>query len=349
MKKLLAAILCLIFIMTLVACAKPEDPPEPDPEPTLDKLNYLTGEFNMSSEVEGMRPYAVAINNLQNGGWPQYGISQADVVIEMVTEGGITRLMCLYADVRDVERIGPVRSLRDQFIEVVYPLDPIIVHIGASTRANRALSENNLKTLNGDGNSDLTWFDNERDQRYGSEHCWFTSAEMIANTVEKAEFETTSKSTLTTYFNFAEVGVTIVLPDGEAETVNFLFSSSTYDGDFRYDAATGKYLKFQRDTAHVDVGNNDKQLAFDNVLVMFANVTIITSGDEKDLSDFHYREGGEGYYFSRGKYEKVTWSKSSTGSNLEIKKADGTDLVLNTGKTYLSFVSNDRMNSLEIA
>ena len=60
--------------------------------------NPLTGEEKSFDYPEGQRPVAVMVNNIMSANsyqsaWPQSGLSQADVIFEMETEGGITRYM----------------------------------------------------------------------------------------------------------------------------------------------------------------------------------------------------------------------------------------------------------------
>ena len=62
---------------------------------------------------------------------PQSGISQADIIYEAVTEGGVTRLMALYSNLSKVPYVGPVRSARTQFVEMMLPLNAVYVHIGS--------------------------------------------------------------------------------------------------------------------------------------------------------------------------------------------------------------------------
>ncbi len=45
------------------------------------------------------RPVAVMVSNIK-AALPQYGIDEADIVYELPVEGGITRLMAIYADFR---------------------------------------------------------------------------------------------------------------------------------------------------------------------------------------------------------------------------------------------------------
>ena len=77
--------------------------PQPQPEPetpaivTDPSANPLTGLAKADDWPEGMRPLAVMLDNVQ-AALPQRGLQSADLVYEMVTEGGITRLMAVYSD-----------------------------------------------------------------------------------------------------------------------------------------------------------------------------------------------------------------------------------------------------------
>ena len=124
MKKLLALILAgLITASVFTACgssqssstggaqtsqpassSEPEEPPyNPDP---------LTGLENVGQYVDGQRFVAVMVNNISNNAAndarPQWGLSEAEVLVESKVEGGITRFMALYPNVENLpEQIGP--------------------------------------------------------------------------------------------------------------------------------------------------------------------------------------------------------------------------------------------------
>jgi len=51
------------------------------------------------------------INNIENA-IPQSGIGQADVLYEFVVEGGITRMLAIFNDYDNLEKVGSIRSCR---------------------------------------------------------------------------------------------------------------------------------------------------------------------------------------------------------------------------------------------
>ncbi len=317
-----------------------------DVSASKDALNPLTGKHDMASDRVGMRPYAVSVNNIYEC-WPQYGISQADVIVEMETEGGITRMMAMYADTREVPLIGSVRSLRDQFLEVVFPMDPIVVHIGTSIYADKAVAEHNFRTLDGGNVQSAIYVMPERRSSYAIEHTKFTSGQLIDEALAKAKIKSESSSTNDTMFNFVEEGTVVTPTDGPASHVEWIFSTSYRgDGTFDYDEATAKYLKSQYGKAQVDAGNDNTQLAFDNVILLFADISNI---EGTVLVKVDYQAGGTGYYFSQGQYQEITWGKGDYSSNLVFKTADGEDLQVNTGTTYLAVVRDNLADRLTIS
>lgn len=88
-------------------------PKEPETEQIPEGMmkSYLTGEY-VSPAIGQRRPVAVMLNNIQ-AAVPQAGIANAGVVYEAPVEGGITRLMGIFEDYDNLEKIGSVRSCRD--------------------------------------------------------------------------------------------------------------------------------------------------------------------------------------------------------------------------------------------
>ena len=130
--------------------------PQPQPEPetpaivTDPSANPLTGLAKADDWPEGMRPLAVMLDNVQ-AALPQRGLQSADLVYEMVTEGGITRLMAVYSDYTSMPEVGPVRSARDQHVQLMFPLGAMYLHVGGSTYAKALLSQYHYEAKSLDG------------------------------------------------------------------------------------------------------------------------------------------------------------------------------------------------------
>ena len=92
----------------------------------------LTGEARKSTG----RMVGVMINNIANSekqnARPQRGIGSADLLIESKVEGGITRLCAVFRDADTIPEVGPLRSGRDQFLQLLMPHQALYYHDGES-------------------------------------------------------------------------------------------------------------------------------------------------------------------------------------------------------------------------
>ena len=88
------------------------------------------------------------LNNIKQG-CPQSGIANAGVVYEAPVEGDITRLMGIFEDYKDLERIGSVRSCRDYYIFYANEFDAIYAHYGQSAFALPYFEQHLIDNLNG--------------------------------------------------------------------------------------------------------------------------------------------------------------------------------------------------------
>ena len=308
--------------------------------------NNLTGEYTLASDMVGKRPIAVSINNI-NLSWPEYGTSLPDILFEMETEGGIPRYMGLFSDLRGIQQIGSFRSLRDQFIELVYPYDALICHIGTSVFADEVLAKIGLRTLDGYYYSDLFFTDPARvSAGYAIEHTKFVSAQSIYAAIEKYGYSLNADYS-SKAFNFVEPGETVVPTSGEANHITFNFSAS-YDGDLRYDAESGKYLKWEKGTQQVDASNS-QPLAFTNAVLVIADIEM---RGNTGLIEVDFSTGGTAYYFSQGHYTLCNWTKGTGdyASNFTFTDAaTGEEIKVNTGNTYFAVIRKTLADTVAIS
>ena len=112
-------------------------------------MNPLTGElFNeeAASNWVNNRPLAVMINNHLDAR-PQSGLIDADLVYEIVAEGGITRYLAFFLS-KEPDKIGPVRSTREYYLVLVKELgDAMLMHIGWSPQALEAIETWPVRSL----------------------------------------------------------------------------------------------------------------------------------------------------------------------------------------------------------
>lgn len=314
-----------------------EEAPKPD-----SNLNPLTGEYNLKDRAVGKRPVSVVVNNIKKA-WPQYGLTSADLCYEMVTEGGITRILAVFADYQSMPKVGSVRSVRHQFTDCSVPLDTIFVHFGGSKPGYAALEERGVTHIDG-----LSYFSAfERDEalkkQKGQEYSNFTNAELIQKAIDKKGIKTDGKSD--PGFSFSTNGAI----KGSDPAINITVPFSSYaTAYFDYDEASGKYLKSEKlgsgssKEKQIDQ-NNGKQIAVTNVFVLYADVHKYNKPDfanNSNWTDVDFSKGGSGYYISGGTKTDFTWSKSNYANPFRFTKADGSELLVNPGNSWVCITSD---------
>jgi hypothetical protein len=95
------------------------------------------------------RVAAVMIDNYPIDARPQSGLHDAEIVYEVEAEGGITRYLALYLSATPA-KIGPVRSARTYFVELVRPYTALYAHAGENDDVWEP-----LKLLRADGFADM--------------------------------------------------------------------------------------------------------------------------------------------------------------------------------------------------
>ena len=113
-------------------------------------VSELTG-LPTSIALQTQRPVAVMIDN-DTKALPHYGLSEADVVYEMMNSTAnkrVTRLMAIYKDWQNVGQIGNVRSTRPTNILLASEWNAILIHDGGPFYNNPYFKSTGISHLSG--------------------------------------------------------------------------------------------------------------------------------------------------------------------------------------------------------
>lgn len=168
----------------------PESTPQPEnvPKETVQQPAYtapLTGLEVKQPDIS--RPIAVMINNAP-AARPQSGLSQADMVYEVLAEGGITRLVAVYQSYHGDVTIGPVRSIRPYLIGIGDSLHALLVHAGGSTDAYAILQGGGREHLDEITNASAPFW---RDSSRKAPHNLYTNEAKLREAAAKKGYEET--------------------------------------------------------------------------------------------------------------------------------------------------------------
>ena len=312
-------------------------PVEPEPEPEFPYYNPLTGE-GLYDDISEKRPIAVMFNNLRKA-LPQIGVGQADVIYEIVAEGGITRMMGVFQDLEGVGDLGSIRSARDYYVSLALGHDAIYIHAGGSPQAYEAFSKwgvTHIDFVNGPyGN--MCWRDPDRRKTAGLEHSLLTSSEKVLEQMP-SRFTLEHKEGFAVGWAFDKEP-----PAGEKQQVSQLtLPFSKYKtGHFTYDSAQNRYLIEQHidgaDEPYVD-GRTGEAVAVSNVLVLFTDVGVI-KGDDKGRMEVRTTGTGDGLLLRDGALYEITWQRDKRTDCYSFLDKAGKEIPLNVGPSYINIVS----------
>ena len=296
--------------------------------PVLD-LNPLTG---IKELAPGSSTRAVGImlgNNPPSR--PQFGIQNADWFFETETEGAITRIMAIFANLDRVpDKVAPVRSARTPFVLMAETLDLIYVHAGGSTAADAALKARDMADINALGyDGTYFWRDPTLRSEKGYEYSLMTSGINLKKLADKRNYRTESRSSSPFRFDGnAAIG-------NAATEIECKASRSQYV-TFKYSAESGLYAKsngkLSDPTPHKSAAG--EQIRVSNVIVMFDR----RYAENNTTSSFDL-EDGVGMLYTAGREREIRWSR--TASALKFTEKDGSELSVSAGKTYFLLVNEN--------
>ncbi len=316
-------------------------------------INILSG-MEISDTVLNSRPFAIMVENTPDAR-PQSGLINADVVFEVVDEGGITRFVAVFSSYNS-DLIGPVRSARPYYAEIARSFDPVYVFWGTAPIFYKVIENLGIDYLSplGDqsGNSSITgnFIDPGRGGGEG--------ADAIRDTSRDVAFEHTAYVRLPRMKEIAsEQGYNLEgggqspfrfkldAPEsdrGDISEITIDYSQPLFKSLFEYDSKNNNYMRSVAGSPSTD-RESGGQIAVNNVIVMVTDIR--NSGDSSGHMIVRTTQEGEAFYFFDGKVVEGTWSRSSALDPFTFKDKDGNIILFNRGHTWVGVVSGiDRVD-----
>lgn len=295
----------------------------------------LTGEW-VDEAIGNRRPIAVMLNNIKEA-IPQSAIEAAGVIYEAPVEGGITRLMGIFEEFDDLDKIGSVRSCRLYYCYFAKEFDAVYVHWGQAIYAQDLLNSSNIDNLNGLELEGTTFF---RSSDRVAPHNGYTSGERLLAGIDKKGYRTNYNSDYQSKFTFAENGEVTLANGASAKKITPGYAVNK--PWFEYNETDKLYYRFQYGDKQIDVETGN-QLAYKNIIMQ--NVKYYDYGDGYY---YIYTTGsGTGKYITNGKAIDITWKKDTEFGVTKYYDLSGKEIEINTGKTWVCIIQNEGNVTIE--
>ncbi len=309
-------------------------------DPTKMYRSELTNMW-IDNSLKNQRPIAVMVDN-EVTALDHYGVTQADIVYEIMNSTAndeVTRLMCIVKDWGSITRFGSIRSVRPTNFMIAPEYNAVLVHDGGPFYINDYLANPWVYNLSGG----FARIENGKPREFTE---YVTTGE-IASRMKARGYSTEYNDYYKgQQWQFADetapIDLSSVYNSKDCTVVDLPFPHNK--SELNYDAASNTYLYSEYGRAHVDPENDNKQLAFTNVILQCADITEL---DANGYMKFNIENSsGSGYYITGGKAIPVTWSKGNAVDATTFYDANGAEITLNTGKTYIGLVASYRWNEL---
>ena len=253
--------------------------------------------------------------------------------------------------------MGPLRSGRDQFLQLLMPWQTLYYHDGESIFCTQFVNVYQYSGLNIGGknyfNTPVHTHVAHRDSRgrnVAYEHTEFTSGKEIRQAASNAgiSLQYPYESTFFRFADYRTDEVNKLSGTPSAKKIHITHSDS-YRSELVYGSLSKTYSLSMYDPSKKAYGNTideltGKQLTFDNVVVCFANIAAY-AGDSHDVQEVQYVQGGQAYLFTHGGVQTGRWEKPHPTHPLKLYTDSGEEMTLNRGKTYLALVDDDEWSS----
>ncbi|MGL4739203.1 MAG: DUF3048 domain-containing protein [Sarcina sp.] len=297
------------------------------PEEILnDTLNPYTGE---ELKEETYEPFMAIIENSRQAR-PQSGLSQADILYETMVEGGITRFIGVF-NANPINKIGPIRSARRVFLDIISEYDLPFAHCGGSYDSLDIIENNStFKSLNEMKNSSTYIRDNSR----VAPHNLYTSTENLDKLITSKELSTEPYTQLKFDDEYWE--------NKSLKSCNSLDLDLSFYYSTSYLFTDNGYIKSMDGTECID-SFNDEPLIFNNIILQ---ITDIKKREDNSYMDVTTLGSGKLYVISNGKLQEGTWSKKDITTDTKLLDSSNNEIPLGTGNTIWHII--DTSNTIKL-
>lgn len=301
----------------------------------------ITNEW-IDESLKNQRPIAVMVDN-EKTALPHYGLTEADVVYEIMNStanGRITRFMAIVKDWGKIEQFGSIRSTRSTNIMLAAEWNAVLCHDGGPFYVDEWLARKYSANFSGG----FSRVDNGKKREFTEYICAGDLEKKFSGSKYSTEYNDYYPGQHY-FFSDSEIDLSTM---GDARTCTEIELPFPHNSSrLQYNESTGTYDYYEYGQAHTDPQHGNAQLTFKNLLIQ--NTTFKQLDENGYLIYNAIDSGRDAYFITNGKAIEVTWIKAGeSDKTIYLNKQTGEEIELNTGKTYVALVPSDSWSSVVI-
>ncbi|GGJ64616.1 DUF3048 domain-containing protein [Virgibacillus salexigens] len=327
-------LIMLVLLLLLSACSD-----EKQARDNESKDNQLEDKSDSSAVAEDIYPLTgiesndavnnriigVMINN-HSKARPQTGLSQADIVFEILAEGRITRFLALYQSEMP-EVAGPVRSAREYYFELANAYNALYLYHGAATFVDQMIQDREIDHLNG------SLYDNDgvlfnRESFRDAPHNSYLQLGAVYDKAKEKGYDVTADYEALPFLSEDED-----VTGDTAEHVEIVYSNNSPMEivEYKYDKRSETYTRYNDRKKTVEL-ESDKPIQPSNVFIIETPHQVIDDAGRRAID---MESGGNAYLIQKGVVQKLQW-KNKDGRIVPVK--DGKTVAFAPGKTWINVI-----------
>lgn len=301
----------------------------------------ITNEW-IDESLKNQRPIAVMVDN-EKTALPHYGLTEADVVYEIMNStknGRITRFMAIVKDWGKIEQFGSIRSTRSTNIMLAAEWNAVLCHDGGPFYVDEWLAKKYSANFSGG----FSRVNNGKAREFTEYICAGDLDKKFANSKYSKEYNEYYPGQ---HYIFSDSEIDLSAAGNAIDCTEIELPFPHNSSRLQYNESTGTYDYYEYGQAHTDPQHGNAQLTFKNLLIQDTNFSQLDDGGYLIYNAMD--SGRDGYYITNGKAIEVTWIKSGeTEPTIYLDKRTGEQIEMNTGKTYVALVPSDSWNDVVI-
>ncbi len=301
----------------------------------------ITNEW-IDESLKDQRPVAIMVDN-EKTALPHYGLTEADVVYEIMNStknGRITRFMAIVKDWGKIEQFGSIRSTRPTNIMLAAEWNAVLVHDGGPFYIDDWIARDYSANFSGG----FSRVNNGKAREFTEYVCSGDLDKRFAASKYSTEY---NKYYEGQHYIFSDAETDLSETGRAVDCTNIELPFPHNSSRLEYNESTGTYDYYEYGKAHTDPLHDNAQLTFKNLLIQ--------ETDFKQLDDGGYlvynviNSGRDAYYITNGKAVEVAWIKPKENApTIYLDKKTGEQIEMNTGKTYVALVPADSWDEVVI-